>query len=442
MAPLEVRNISLLAKWWWRCYSQREQLWNKILTRKYGELIRLNLGLLAGCSNISPIFKGIAQLGHNTMVESLLRPNKFKWDLGNGSSIYFWEGWWWGDGPLASRFSRLFSLSKLRLKSISEFILLWNDNGLNSNIWNNNFLPSDSVQISQLSDIIGNTLLRQQNDKLVWQVDKGSFTSKDLSKCMLSEAPNMSPHSRIWSQLWSLKVPPKIRIFLWKVQWGILPTKQLLHSRLSEVCPNFDKCGDVVESQNHLLWDCEIAKWVWEFIANWWSLKPQFRKMNSFSLEIILSFHWSAASSKIWHLVIAASLWSIWLAHNESIFQHTITRRSVLLNLVYNRINKWGEASNLIPFTAEPLWKTNPSGAVAIYHNKLSVDFWNYKFLSHDLVYATDGAWGTCEDGYLRGAIGGRILSKDKKVLHVFSIPVKAENSLQSELEALIYAID
>ncbi|XP_063935611.1 uncharacterized protein LOC135147087 [Daucus carota subsp. sativus] len=442
IASLEVRNISLLAKWWWRCYSQRDQLWNTILTRKYGELIRYNLGLIAGSSNLSPILKGIVNLGQNKRVEPLLRPHNFKWELGNGSSIYFWEDWWWGDGPLATCYSRLYSLSKLKFKSIFEFLSLWNETGSDHLLWNLNLLPSDVEQISQLRVLLRDIQPRQHNDKLFWQDHKGSLTSKNLMKCMT--LGDRTPHapSRIWSLIWSLKVPPKIRIFLWKVRWGILPSKQLLHSRLAEVSPCCDKCESIVESQNHILWECKIARWVWDFIANWWSLKSQFLRLTSFSLENILSLHRTSVTSKIWHLIVAASLWTIWLARNESIFQSSVPRKSVLLNLVFTRINKWGEASKLTPFTADPLWKSNPSGAVVIYYSKLSAEYWNYKFLTHDLVCMTDGAWGACENGSLNGAIGGRILNKDKRVLHVFSIPVYVVNSLQAELEALLYMLD
>ena len=149
-----------------------------------------------------------------------------------------------------------------------------------------------------------------------------------------------------------------------------------------------------------------------------------------------------SSASKIWHSVVAASIWTIWLARNESIFQSSDPSKSVLLSLLLTRINKWGEASNLIPFSADPLWKSNPTGAVAIYYNKLSAEYWNYKFLSHDIVCATDGAWGACKDVHLKGAIGGRILNNEKRVLHVFSIPVKVVNDLQAKLEALLYTLE
>nr|XP_017256449.1 PREDICTED: uncharacterized protein LOC108226007 [Daucus carota subsp. sativus] len=441
IAPLEARNISLLAKWWWRCYSQRDHLWNKILSRKYGEKIRFNLGSLAGSQGISPIMQGISSIRNNRAVEPLLKDNSFKWKLGNGESIFFWEDWWRGDRPLSSLYPRIYTLSSLKFKSVAEFLVLWTENGLNSIIWQDGIIPTDMAEISSLNDLIDDLQVTHQQDTLVWLGDKCSFSSKVILKRIVPASTSSNPRQRIWSLIWSLKVPPKIRIFLWKIQWGVLPTKSLLHSRMPDLNPMCVKCGNRVETLNHLLWECEVAKWVWKFIAIWWNLESKFRRLNSFSLEIIMSFQRSAVSSRVWHTVVAAAVWSIWLARNELVFQSTSPSRSCLLNLIFTRISKWGEASKLIPFSADPLWKSNPNGAVAIYFNKLNTEYWNYKMMSHDLVCAVDGAWGECVDGSFKGAIGGRVVNKNKKILHVFSIPVQVENGLHAELEALIYAI-
>ena len=196
------------------------------------------------------------------------------------------------------------------------------------------------------------------------------------------------------------------------------------------------------ETLNHLFWECDTAKWVWQFIANWWSLSKSFNKIYRFSINKLMHLKGSSESSKIWHMVVAAAVWSIWLARNELVFQSISIRRSVLVQLVFTRVNKWGETSKLIPFTADPLWKTNPSGAISIYHNKLSKEFWKYKFLTYEVVCAIDGAWGQINDGSYRGAIGGRILNNLGQIIHVFSIPVQVDSGLQAEIEAMVYTLD
>ena len=62
--------------------------------------------------------------------------------------------------------------------------------------------------------------------------------------------------------------------------------------------------------------------------------------------------------------------------------------------------------------------------------------------MSHDFVCATDGAWGINPDNNLSGAIGGRILDKTGKIIHVFSKPVMVKNVFHAEVEAIKYIMD
>ncbi|KAL5817649.1 hypothetical protein ACOSQ3_026027 [Xanthoceras sorbifolium] len=61
------------------------------------------------------------------------------------------------------------------------------------------------------------------------------------------------PHF-LWKYLWSLPIPSKIRIFVWKACNDILPTRKLLCSRkviVSWLCP---LCDLYPESVDHSLW--------------------------------------------------------------------------------------------------------------------------------------------------------------------------------------------
>jgi len=46
--------------------------------------------------------------------------NRFKWEVGNGRDILFWEDNWLGSGALKSRYLRLFSLSVNKEVSLSD----------------------------------------------------------------------------------------------------------------------------------------------------------------------------------------------------------------------------------------------------------------------------------------------------------------------------------
>lgn len=58
-------------------------------------------------------------------------------------------------------------------------------------------------------------------------------------------------------------VPPKVRVFWWRVVNGFLPTKGILNWRHIEPTPNCEVCGADVESIFHALVECSVAKNFW-----------------------------------------------------------------------------------------------------------------------------------------------------------------------------------
>src|SRR4051794_13465188 len=67
---------------------------------------------------------------------------------------------------------------------------------------------------------------------------------------------------RAWSALWKLKVPSKVRIFLWRLAHHSLPTADVL-KRISmstqDVCP---LCG-CEDSWRHALVACTMSRCIW-----------------------------------------------------------------------------------------------------------------------------------------------------------------------------------
>jgi hypothetical protein len=57
--------------------------------------------------------------------------------------------------------------------------------------------------------------------------------------------PNTLLHmfNKAWRLLWKVEVPPKIRVFWWRILHGFLPTKHTLHTRHKERVPICDTCG-------------------------------------------------------------------------------------------------------------------------------------------------------------------------------------------------------
>lgn len=84
--------------------------------------------------------------------------------------------------------------------------------------------------------------------------------------------------------------------------------------------------------------------------------------------------------SEYWKLVVAATLWTIWLCRNECIFNQKRTRRKIIETLIFTRMNKWGLATQILDFGNEPLWRVNPHGAINIHFHLMGLSFWKFEY--------------------------------------------------------------
>lgn len=71
----------------------------------------------------------------------------------------------------------------------------------------------------------------------------------------------------IWRSFWSLKIPPKARIFLWRAVCDILPHGAKLRTKGIANVGTCIRCGEV-EDNFHVLRNCSWAKQFWQMIPN------------------------------------------------------------------------------------------------------------------------------------------------------------------------------
>lgn len=373
IVPLRARNLALLAKWWWRSYRERNKMWNKILMERYGRAIHYNLHVVPEDPSISYSVLNFLKLKRIENVAQFLNQQCFKWILGNGESIYFWEDYWTEGGPLMFKLPRMYRISKLKHSSVHCFLENWERFGGGDLIWSRRLHSRDHDDVLMLSTIVNSISLSRREDSLkYWLPSKGVFSTKNCTLLLTYQAQHSqstSLNSGVWSKIWSVKVPPKITIFLWKLQWSILPTRQFLNSRLPNLSLMCAWCDKEIESSNHLFWKCELAKWAWDHMGKWWSVTRFLTNITNFSLKILLDLLKARGISKVWEMVVAAT---IWLARNEVIFSGNRMEKSSLVHLINFRVCKWGKASKLIDFGNDPLWLVNPHGAWALYNHSVS----------------------------------------------------------------------
>ena len=84
-----------------------------------------------------------------------------------------------------------------------------------------------------------------------------------LKKADWAESSNRSGRQQLWSTLWKLKIPGKIKIFGWRACHDILPTWMSLAKR--KVVPKSlcHCCQREPEDAVHAIWGCGVAQDVW-----------------------------------------------------------------------------------------------------------------------------------------------------------------------------------
>lgn len=114
-----------------------------------------------------------------------------------------------------------------------------------------------------------------------------------------------------WSRIWKLSVPPKVRVFWWRVVNGFLPAKEILNRRHIEPTANYEVCGEERESIKHILLDCTVAKFFWEQVKGVSGIKIPPLHLATWVRDLIdPSIFFSPKDAAI----ILCGMWSLWMA--------------------------------------------------------------------------------------------------------------------------------
>jgi hypothetical protein len=315
-------NLSMLAKQVWRLVNDPESLCARVLRAKYyphGDILKA--APKAGSSYTwQSIVAGITTFKRG-----------YIWRVGNGERINIWTDPWIPSSPdrkvISARGAALLS----KVSDLIDPITGQWDATLLGDLFN----PVDVGRILQIP--INN---QGFDDFVAWSLTlHGRFTVRSAYHAQWRHQfggsasqlalPGRSAINPVWKIVWKLKIPSKVKKFVWRALHGILPLKSILcnrHIGNSGQCPI---CGLHAEDILHLLFICEPAKNMWEslglssFIAN--ALAAD--RAGSAVLEYILCLPDNIPSGfevvKLKELV-AVTCWYLWWlrrrqTHGESI---------------------------------------------------------------------------------------------------------------------------
>ncbi|KAJ4754103.1 RNA-directed DNA polymerase (reverse transcriptase)-related family protein [Rhynchospora pubera] len=280
---LTLHNISLLLRWWWRVHDLLTSQWTSTAKLLYGVNGRLSTPL--AWKQAGSFFW--TDLRNLRFMFQLLVTSK----VHSGDSTLFWYNNW--AGSLLRFFSseRSFPNKFITLKEAIPRI----DMLLTSP---QNVVDSNAYGTAQ------NLHLTSGSDRLLWRWrTDGRFSTSLVYKQLVSAGKC----SFAFKNLWKLKVPPTVRMFLVFLSHGrILTQDQLLKRNI----PFQPKCVMflIVENKEHLF--C-----VFIFAQNIWTRLH----FNTSAVSTVL--HNLCNSNSLREVTLATTLWGLWLERNNRTFR-------------------------------------------------------------------------------------------------------------------------
>ncbi|KAL8149774.1 hypothetical protein AgCh_006690 [Apium graveolens] len=232
-------NVALLGNQEWRLLKYPDKLVSRIFKARYypgGTFLNAKIG-----SNPSYIWRSVLES------QSVLKQG-----VGNGQTINIIEdlGLPVVNDPYIH--TRNESIQNQKVSSMLE---------INSNCWDVEVV-TDVFESRDVNIILNIPLNNDVEDTWYWRREKpGNYTVKS-AYLMIQESKcdrMLEDNSGFWRKMWNLKIPPKVKNFLWRALSNCLPTKDLLrqrHVQISAVCPT---CNDHNESILHSLVQCSFA---------------------------------------------------------------------------------------------------------------------------------------------------------------------------------------
>ncbi|KAM1267983.1 hypothetical protein ACFX2I_000338 [Malus domestica] len=119
----------------------------------------------------------------------------------------------------------------------------------------------------------------------------------------------------LWTCIWQLDVPPKIRHFLWVSLHLGLPTGKALYTRRLSPSPSCPLCRSADESVEHVFLRCPWVAAVWYGGAL--NYKVDVAGIDSWALwlQSVFSSNWGSSVDRQWfQAYVAFTCWFIWKA--------------------------------------------------------------------------------------------------------------------------------
>ncbi|KAG8045329.1 hypothetical protein GUJ93_ZPchr0008g13376 [Zizania palustris] len=187
----------------------------------------------------------------------------------------------------------------------------------------------------RLKQMCSGVHLSDSDDSVVWTLSKnGVFSVKSFYKAL--KVQNLVKDRSV---CWDLRIPLKIKLFLWlTLKNKILTKDNLLKRGWKGGSKNCFFCGKD-EFVQHLFFDCVVIRFVWSLLKIGFNIGPfanQDHLWRAWYLNLNIHLR------KLVGVGLAAVFWTIWKTRNEVCFQNkTVKDPLVIVNLICYWMSSW-----------------------------------------------------------------------------------------------------
>jgi hypothetical protein len=251
MRRLVQMNKACLMKLGWAIRSGKEALWIEVIKGKYDRQ-NTNFEHVVVKAQDSSLWKSLVQTWHYFDLYEY-------WNIGKGDSVRAWSDKWLFTGTSIEDMGIMVpdNMQSMMVKDLVDDNGCWKFDLLNT------WLPHNII--SKLYAILPPPS-DGDIDRRVWSgTDNGQFSIASAYNLLCS----LGDHNREmgWVRIWKLKVPERIRSFIWLVRHDRLITNYR-KSKMHIGEPWCTHCVDIIEDTLHVLRDCPLAKSVWCNLLN------------------------------------------------------------------------------------------------------------------------------------------------------------------------------
>lgn len=304
---IKLFNIAMLGKQGWRLMTNQSSLCARVLKGKYfphGDFLEAR-----NKRNSSHTWRAILA-GRKTLELGLIKR------IGDGRTTNIWSDRWIPGAIGGKPICRLESGSANTVSDLIEHSGgFWNEQTLAQN-----FIHADAQAIRRIP------LGRARDDFWAWEGERhGLYTVRSAYRALVeketqerdfkSGQPSHSAgnNNPLWRKIWKIKVPPKVRVFWWRVAHDFIPSRANLFHRHIERLGTCEFCGAYEETTFHALTECTFARQFWRKLTEITGIKLPKLCPHSWAQDVMDD----SCCKERDRGIILCGMWSLWNSRND-----------------------------------------------------------------------------------------------------------------------------